>query len=60
MRGATRAGGKKCGRSNGERFTGGWKGAARSGAGFVAETGGRNGCTGRLGEASTGASAKGR
>src|SRR6266705_2080040 len=52
------AGNKSFGRSKGDRLTSGRKGASRGGAAL--ETGGRSGCTGGLGEASAGASAKGR
>jgi hypothetical protein len=43
---------KTCGRSNGERFTGGWKGSIRGGSGI--EITGLAGITGNLGGASTG------
>src|SRR5713226_10479918 len=59
---------KMFGRENGERFTGGWKGAKRGGADLTngGATGDSNGSGGRserkrgLGEASTGASLSGR
>jgi hypothetical protein len=43
---------KAGGRSNGERFTGGWKGSTRGGSGI--EITGLTGITGNLGDASTG------
>jgi hypothetical protein len=43
---------KTRGRSNGERFTGGWKGSTRGGSGI--EITGLTGITGNLGGASTG------
>ena len=45
---------KTRGRSNGERFTGAWKGSTRGGSGI--EITGRTGITGNLGRATTGGS----
>src|SRR5260370_22713758 len=58
--GMARAGAAKkiLGRSNGERFTGGWEGAKYGGAGL--ETCGRSSVTGRFGEANTGGLGAGR
>ena len=62
LRGAANAGGRTRGRSNGERFTGGWNGPMTAGGrvGSMIVENGRSGCTGGLGEASTGASMEGR
>src|SRR5690242_19426091 len=64
VRGATGGAGKTRGRSKGDRLTNGRNGATTRGAGLTTVrrtmAGGTKGWAGALGEASTGASAKGR